>query len=79
MEATAYRSLELAPGNLVLTSVARSKLYNHGGVITAWPRLVHAIAPAVVEIDASRDPLWSFRRIAVFDPFPPATAEAQPA
>jgi NlpC/P60 family putative phage cell wall peptidase len=69
MEAVAYRSLAVAPGNLVLTSVAHSKVYNHAGVITAWPRLVHAVAPHVIETDASRDPMWTLRHIVVFDPF----------
>lgn len=69
VDAVAYRSLDVAPGNIAIMKVARSKLYNHGGIITNWPLIVHAIDPAVIETDASRDPMWSFQRIAVFDPF----------
>jgi cell wall-associated NlpC family hydrolase len=69
LEAVAYRSLAVKPGNIVLTKAARSKLYNHGGVITGWPLVVHATLPEVAEVDASRDPMWAFQQIAIFDPF----------
>ena len=69
MEAVAYRSTQILPGNIVLTRAARSKVFNHGGIVTAWPKIVHAVSPAVEEIDASRDEMWTFQTIAVFDPF----------
>lgn len=69
MEAVAYRSTRILPGNIVLTRAARSKVFNHGGIVTAWPHIVHAIAPAVEEIDATRHEMWTYQTIAVFDPF----------
>lgn len=69
LDAIAYRSTEIAPGSIVLTHAAHSKIYNHGGIVTAWPHVVHALAPAVEETDASRHRLWAYRQIAVFDPF----------
>lgn len=69
MEAVAYRSTEILPGNLVLTRAARSRVFNHGGIVTKWPFLVHAVAPGVEEIDASRHEMWTYQTIAVFDPF----------
>lgn len=66
MEAVAYRSTRIEPGNYVLTKVG-SKIYNHGGIVTAWPKIIHAVHPAVEEIDASRHPMWSMHEIVVFD------------
>lgn len=68
-EAVAYQSTEAAPGSLVLLRAGGARLYNHGGIVLAWPRLVHAITPAVKEVDASRDPLWACQRIRILDPF----------
>ena len=48
---------ELLPGNLVLAKVCGSKLFNHAGIITAWPRVVHAAPEFVNEVDAAQDPL----------------------
>lgn len=73
-EAVAYRSLEAAPGNIVLTKCAGSRVYNHGAIVLAWPRVVHAVHPAVEEIDASKHPMWAYQTVAVFDPW--AKAEA---
>ena len=52
----------------MLTRLARSKVYNHGAIVTAWPKVIHAIAPRVEEIDASTNPLWAYRAVAVFTP-----------
>ena len=68
VEAVAHRSAAAAPGDIILTRLARSKVYNHGGIVTAWPKVIHAIAPQVEEIDASTHPLWNYRAIAVFRP-----------
>jgi len=68
MECVAYRSTAIEPGNLVLTRV-NSRIYNHAGIVVAWPRIVHAVSPCVEEADASRHPMWINHQIAVFDPF----------
>jgi cell wall-associated NlpC family hydrolase len=67
--AVADRSSQIEPGNIVLTRVAGSKLFNHGGIVVDWPWLVHASQNGVEEIDASRHPMWMGRLIVVFDPF----------
>lgn len=69
MELIAYRSTVILPGNIILTRVADSRVWNHGAIVTAWPKLVHATRPGVQEVDASRHPMWSHQEIAVFDPF----------
>ena len=80
LETIAYRSIAAQPGDLVLTRTANSRVYNHGGVVVAWPKVVHAVDPFVEEIDASTHPLWSYQQVAVFrpqfahpDPMPAAT------
>lgn len=72
LDTVAYQTSDIQPGSIVLTHAARSKIYNHGGVVIAWPKIVHAIAPAVEEADAGRHPLWAYHAIAVFDPLAPA-------
>lgn len=69
LDTLAFRSAAIEPGNIVLTRAVRSKVYNHGAIVTAWPRVVHAMAPMVAETDATRHPLWATQPIAVFDPF----------
>lgn len=61
--------MQFEAGNAVLACVAGAGLYNHGAIITRWPRAVEAVQPRVREIDVTRDPLWMGRSITVFDPF----------
>lgn len=67
MEAIAYRSTKILPGCLVLTRAAGSKVFNHSGIVTEWPLLVHAVMPKVEETDATAHRLWAYRPIEVFD------------
>lgn len=68
MNVVAYRSTTTAaPGDIVLVKVG-SKRWNHSGIVTEWPRIVHAVKPRVEEIDASRHPMWSYHEIAIFTP-----------
>ena len=60
---------EAKPGCLVLFKAVRSPLYNHGGIIVAWPQIIHAVDPCVVESDATRHYLTSFTTMCVFDPW----------
>jgi len=69
MEGVAYRSTRIDPGNLLLVRVGVSRVYNHGGIVLAWPLIAHAVAPVVSEADATRHPMWAHHEIAVFDPF----------
>jgi cell wall-associated NlpC family hydrolase len=57
------------PGDIALFKVARSRLFNHGAIVTAWPLGVHAQADGVREVDLVACPLTSFRKMELFDPF----------
>jgi NlpC/P60 family putative phage cell wall peptidase len=74
VEEVSYKTLKAGPGDMVLIRAARSKVYNHGGIVTAWPHVIHCLTPAVVEINASTDPLWAYQVVAVFDPWAKAVA-----
>lgn len=56
------------PGNLVLVQSWGSRVYNHAGLITCWPRVIHC-APdtGVAEVDVAVDPFWAGHNIAVYD------------
>jgi NlpC/P60 family putative phage cell wall peptidase len=68
-EQISYPSLNALPGDLVLTRSSNSRVYNHAGIVLKWPRIIHAVDPAVCECDATSHELWCFRQVAVFDPF----------
>jgi cell wall-associated NlpC family hydrolase len=56
-------------GNLVLFKVVGAKVFNHGGIITQWPRFVHAVDPRVQEADATKHWLTAWKHMAIFDPW----------
>jgi cell wall-associated NlpC family hydrolase len=64
----AYKSTKIEPGNIVSTK-AMSDKYNHAGIVIAWPKIVHCVRPSVRECDATKDHMWAFHEISVFDPF----------
>lgn len=66
--AVTYRNTPILPGSILLLKAAGARYNNHGGIVTQWPYLIHGIHPDVHEIDASRDPMWMFRQVLVFDP-----------
>ena len=68
-EAISYETLMARPGDLVLTRSVNSPVYNHGGIVVAWPKIVHAIHPVVELCDATAHELWCYRTVVVFDPF----------
>jgi cell wall-associated NlpC family hydrolase len=69
-ETKCFASVKASPGNLVMTRCVRSKRFNHGGIVIAWPYVVHAVTNTHVSMaDASRHPLWVRHDIAIFDPF----------
>ncbi len=67
LEQVAYRSTKILPGSLLLTKSPSAKFYNHSAIVTEWPLIVHAVTPAVEEVDATKHWLWAYRPIAVFD------------
>jgi cell wall-associated NlpC family hydrolase len=59
---------EFLPGNLVLLKTYGSLVYNHAGIITDWPRVIHSSPDTgVAKIDASTDASWSCQEIAVYE------------
>lgn len=62
-------TVDAKPGSLVLFKVVRSRLFNHGGIITKWPFMIHAQDPCVKEVDATKFFLTSHREMAIFDPW----------
>jgi cell wall-associated NlpC family hydrolase len=70
IESQARREMlpEFLPGNLVLVQSFGSRVYNHGGIITAWPRVIHCSPDlGVAEVDVAADPFWANYRIASYD------------
>ena len=65
------------PGCIAVTRHAPSGVhhYNHGGIVTQWPRLVHAVSPRVKEIDVTKDSMWCYREVMIFDPWLKAAAK----
>jgi cell wall-associated NlpC family hydrolase len=61
--------VEAQPGDLVLFRVVQSRLYNHGAIVTEWPRGIHAQHDGVREVDLSSHPLTAFHPMDIFDPF----------
>ena len=67
LETRCYPSTLASPGSIVLTKAfGLSKRWNHGGIVTKWPKVVHAVSPAVCVVDASRDPMWAFQEIGIY-------------
>jgi hypothetical protein len=69
MEASCRLSTEILPGCVLLQHAARSRVSNHSGVVTAWPMIIHCLTDGVVEVDATRVPMWGGKAVAVYDPF----------
>jgi cell wall-associated NlpC family hydrolase len=75
MASVAYRVLAGAlPGDLVITKTNGSPRFNHGGVVVAWPRVIHAVLPRVEAADASRHELWAYREVEIHSPWPRGSA-----
>lgn len=68
-ETVARRSTDALPGCILLQKAARSRVYNHGAVVTEWPMIIHCLREGVVEVDATKDPMWTCKAIAIFNPF----------
>ena len=64
-----HGGLKARPGDLALFKVARSRVYNHGAIVTEWPRGVHAQREGVREADLSRHHLTAYHEAAIFNPW----------
>jgi cell wall-associated NlpC family hydrolase len=63
-----------APGDIVLlrpptTATRRNTIDIHGGIITAWPRVVHAYPPCVNEVDATTHHSFAAGSLTFFSPW----------
>lgn len=69
-QAVGYPSLEVKPGNLVLTKCRNSRHFNHGAIALKWPKIIHADAENGIELaSAFTHCLWSYQEVAIFDPW----------
>ena len=57
------------PGDIALFKVAKSRVFNHGAIVTHWPFAVHACTEGVRESNMTTHRLTAFRPMEVFDPF----------
>lgn len=59
------------PGDLVLFRCVKSKYFNHGAIVTAWPHGLHACDGKVRESNLAAHHLTGYKQMDVFDPFAP--------
>lgn len=57
------------PGTLALFRCVGSRLFNHGGIVTKWPMMIHAMADGVKESNATQHFLTSHMEMSIFDPW----------
>lgn len=60
---------EARPGDVALFKVVRSKVFNHGAIVTTWPHGIQAGADGVKEITLTAHRLTAYRQMDIFDPF----------
>lgn len=69
IEGVCRGTVDAKPGCFILFKVAGSRVYNHGGIVTQWPNMIHSVTPKVVETDATRNCMTSFVKMCIFDPW----------
>jgi hypothetical protein len=59
-----------AAGNIVLVNVGKNRgsIDVHGGIITAWPKVVHAYPPCVNEVNALEHPAFKAGKLEFYSP-----------
>lgn len=57
------------PGDVALFRVVGSPIYNHGCIVTAWPRAIHAHREGVRENRPTLYPLTAHQEMVIFDPW----------
>lgn len=62
---------EAKPGDIILVKTMRKiQIFNHGAIVVSWPKVIHAVkSSGVVEVDATRDVLTTFKAFVVFSPW----------
>jgi cell wall-associated NlpC family hydrolase len=69
VEGVAFGTPAAQPGDLVLFRVARSRVFNHGAIVTNWPKAIHAAGAKVSETDVTQNPLTTHMEMAIFNPW----------
>lgn len=69
LETICRGTVDAKPGSLALFRCVRSKLFNHGGIITKWPMMLHATSDGVKESNATQHFLTSHMEMSIFDPW----------
>lgn len=71
VEGVTYPTLKALPGNILLTKThEKARINNHGGIVKDWPFIYHCVPDSGVAIvDATKNRLWSFKPVTVFDPW----------
>ncbi len=69
LETVARPGVKASPGSIALFRVAGSHVFNHGAIVAQWPKVIHAVHPAVEETDATSHWLTSYQQVAIFDPW----------
>ncbi len=61
----------VSAGNIVLVRIQRKlgAIDAHGGIITAWPKVIHAYPPCVMEADALRHPAFVGGKLEFYSPW----------
>lgn len=73
-----FKNLAVEPGNILLSRVASTKVFNHGGIVTAWPKIIHCMGgEGVAEVSATTHWAWSDKKVAIFDPFAKDVAQVE--
>lgn len=62
-------TVDAQPGSMALFRSVGSRVFNHGGIITKWPMMLHATADGVRESNATQHFLTSHMEMCVFDPW----------
>jgi len=57
------------PGFIVLFKSVNSERFNHGAIVTSWPRGIHACDGLVRESNLGAHRLTAYKSMDVFDPF----------
>lgn len=68
-EGVCNRSLRPEPGNYALSKAAGSKVWNHGGIVVAWPTLIHTVYEGVQIANAFDHEHWQYREVVILDPW----------
>lgn len=66
-----YQNKEVKTGNVLAVRAAgtKSEVFNHGGIVTTWPRAVHSVDPRAEEFDVISHHMWAGQTVRVFNPW----------